>query len=186
MSINKPLAALFGATSLLAIATTLPTTAHAQTASEEANQAVLRLSVIFLEQVVGAWSTVLQTWDRDPKTEDWQAALERCSTRMNIETPKVIADADPQLPQAELLVGSVVFYRGSDGLQQLTASDGEVRKFPKLQIGRGKNDTPVYQISGSGGAATISIGKIPSAKGEFIVMVKEGSLLLRCQPNASE
>ena len=186
MPISKPIASLFGAVGFWTAATAIQSPALAQTASAEGNQAVLRLSVIFLEQVVGAWSVVLPTWDRDPTSEDWQTALQRCSTKIDTSSPAVVGDASPQLPQAELLVGSLVFYRGPDGLQQLSSIDNDIRKFPKLQIGRSKNDTPVYQITGSGGNATISIGKIPSDEKELIVMIKDGTLLLRCQPNASE
>ena len=186
MSINKPLASLVGAVALWTTATATSTPAFAQTASEEGNQAVLQLSINFLQQVVGAWSVVLPSWDRDPTGEDWQAALQRCSTKIDTSGPAVIGDASPQLPQPELLVGSLVFYRGPGGLQQLSAVDNDIRKFPKLQIGRSNNDTPVYQITGSGGNATISIGKIPSDQKELIVMIKDGTLLLRCQPNASE
>lgn len=186
MSISKPLASLFAAVALWTAATAASAPARAQTASAEGDQAVLRLSVIFLEQVVGAWSVVLPTWDRDPTGEDWEKALQRCSSKIDTGSPSVVEDASPQLPQPELLVGSLVFYRGPDGLQQLSAIDNDIRKFPKLQIGRSKNNTPVYQITGSGGSATISIGKIPSEEKELIVMIKDGTLLLRCQPNASE
>ena len=186
MSINKPLVSLLGAVGLWTAATAGQAPALAQTASAEGNQAALRLSVIFLEQVVGAWSVVLPTWDRDPTSDDWQTALQRCSTKIDTSSPAVIGDASPQLPQAELLVGSLVYYRGPDGLQQLSADENDIRKFPQLQIGRAKNDTPVYQITGSGGTSTISIGKIPSDEKELIVMIKDGTLLLRCQPNASE
>ncbi|MEP0943367.1 MAG: hypothetical protein ABJH63_04870 [Rhizobiaceae bacterium] len=186
MSIRKSFAALYGAVCICTAAIAVPAPAIAQTATAEGNQAVLRLSVVFLEQVVGAWSVVLPKWDRDPTGEDWQAALQRCATRIDASAPKVIGDASPQLPQPELLVGSLVYYRGPDGLQQLSATEGDIRKFPKLQIGKSNNNTPVYQITGSGGARTISIGKIPSDEREFIVMINESALLLRCQPNASE
>ena len=185
MSINKPIIAVLGAAALWT-SVLLPQQAKAQTSDAETNRAVMQLSVLFLQQVVGAWSVVLPKWDRDPTEKDWQTALERCSTTMPIESPKIIGDADPQMPPSELLVGSLVYYRGPSGLQQLSAIEGDLRKFPKLQIGRSNNDTPVYQIAGSGGAATMSLGKIPSDKGEFIVMIRDSTLLLRCQPNATE
>ena len=103
---------------------------------------------------------------------------------MDGKSAKVVGDADPTLPQAGLLVGDLVYYRGKDGLQQLSGIDKDLRKYPKLRLGQSQNGTLMYQISNSSGedAVTISIGKIPISSGSAIVMIREQALFLRCPP----
>lgn len=157
--------------------------AQAQTSSEQ-RQAALSKSVVFLEQIIGAWSLVLPKWDKDPAPEDWQNALQSCARTMDGKSAKVVGDADPTLPQTGLLVGDLVYYRGKDGLQQLSGIDKDLRKYPKLRLGQSQTGAIMYQISNSSGedAVTISIGKIPIPSGSAIVMIREQALYLRCPP----
>ena len=177
MSISKAMSSLIA----VGFLTAFPVVVHAQT-DAESRQAAMSKSVVFLEQVIGAWSQVLPKWDSDPTPENWQSALANCSSQMPSSDIKVIGDADPQLPPRQLLVGDLVYYRGKDGLQQFTGPDQELRKFPQLRLGQSSNGTIMYQISNSNDdeSVTISISKIPLPNGNAIVMVREQALYLRC------
>lgn len=146
----------------------------------------VKQSMVFLEQLVGSWSLLLEKWDRDATTEQWAAARKACQTPIEIRSPRAIASADPAPPPDEMLFGDLVYYRGPDGLQQFDPVSGKIRLYPNLRVGTSKSGTPVYQLSGSNGggednATVLAIGKIPAGEKREIVLIKDNVLYLRCQ-----
>ena len=164
-----------------------PTSAPAQEAQSEG----IKQSVVFLEQLVGAWSLVLEKWDNDPSSEQWLAARKACQTPLTDPSPRAIADADAQLPPKSMLSGDLIYYRGPGGLQQFITATGDIRLFPNLRVGTSKKGTPVYEISGGGDGGdddggdgnqlVLAIGKIQAGEQQEIILVQDGSLYLSCQ-----
>ncbi len=165
----------------IGLSAALWSTIVAAQSSGEPDQSAIRQSAVFLEQIVGAWATVLPKWDEDPTDDDWRAARQFCLTPLTAQSPAVVKDADPTFPSKDMLFGTLIYYRGVDGLQQYSAAQNEIRSYPNLRVGRSNNGAPVYEISGSGGNIIINIGKIDSDAGPAIVMVRENALLFRCK-----
>lgn len=148
-------------------------------AQDESSQTV-RQSAVFLEQIVGAWAIVLPKWDRDPSSDDWQKARANCSVAVSDFAPNTIEDASAAPPSPGHLYGNLIYYRGPDGLQQYDRSRNEARLFPELRVGKARNGSPVYQISGSGGQIVVTIGKVPSDQQPEIVLIRGSELYLKC------
>ncbi len=165
----------------LSISITVWSTIAVAQSRDATDQSAIRQSAIFLEQVVGPWALILPKWNVDPTSDDWKTARQSCLAPLAAQNPEVVKDADPKIPPKDMLFGSLVYYRGADGLQQYSAADNQIRSYPNLRVGRSNSGAPVYEISGSGGKVIINIGKINSDSGSAIVMVRENALLLRCK-----
>ncbi len=155
--------------------------ARAQSATEQEKQAA-----VFLERILRPWSLVLKPWDRDATEAEWKTAQADCNTKKTIANPISAGEAENKLPPDSELVGSIAFYRGAKGLQNIEMASGKIEVFPNVQVGRSANGAPAYQISNDQRTIQIAMGKVPVGGKASVVMIFDGGLYLSCRQPAND
>ena len=161
---------------LAAMAIATSSTASAQSASQQEQQAA-----IFLERILRPWSLVLKTWDRDVIDAEWLSAKADCVTPKRVATTRPDAGAENALPPQSELFGSLAFYRGAKGLQSVELPEGTIEVFPNVQVGVSQTGAPAYQISNDNRTIQIAMGKVPVKGKPSVVMIFDGGLYLSCR-----
>ncbi|MEE9376289.1 MAG: hypothetical protein V3V04_08115 [Rhizobiaceae bacterium] len=131
--------------------------------------------------LLGAWVFITDNPKENPSLSSLTKALGRCLKPAKIKKLDIEPGAERKFPEANSLVGDLVYYQTKKGLQRFTFNDGQLTLLTKARKLDKPNGRAVWAILGRAGGHMLQFANAKKRGGNGQLLLENKNLYLRCK-----